>query len=143
MYDWQRLDLDGQPRPLNIEHAFKNLNFSRKGKVVEDTLISRPDMVQCGPDWKKYHLPTHPDHFYSIYRYEFEKEIEIETLGQCHILMLVEGQQIELFPTDRPSVLFSYAETFAVPAAAKKYKLRNTSGMVAKVVISHVKDEAC
>lgn len=59
MYDWQRLDLDGQPRPLNIEHAFNNLDFSRKGQVVEDTLISKPYVEENGPPgWKI--SPAHP-----------------------------------------------------------------------------------
>jgi mannose-6-phosphate isomerase class I len=143
MYDWQRLDLDGQPRPLNIEHAFNNLNFSRKGKVVEETLISKPYLAEVGTNWKKIHLPTHPDHFYSIYRYEFEYEVEIETNNQCHILMLVEGQSVELNLADGTSQPFKYAETFAIPAATRKYRLVNTSKNTAKIILSHVKDEAC
>ncbi|MFS4417253.1 class I mannose-6-phosphate isomerase [Maribacter sp. 2307ULW6-5] len=143
MYDWQRLDLDGTPRPLNIEHAFNNLDFSRKGQVVTDTLVSKPRMTESGKDWKKFHLPTHRDHFYDIVRYEFDGEIEIETQGQCHILMLVEGEQIMLHPPSMPATNFNYAETFAVPAAAKKYRLTNLSKKTAKVILSHVKENAC
>ncbi len=36
MYDWVRLDLNGEPRAINIEHAFNNLNFSRQGKTVTE-----------------------------------------------------------------------------------------------------------
>ncbi|TQO38433.1 mannose-6-phosphate isomerase class I [Arenibacter algicola] len=143
MYDWQRMDLDGKPRPLNIEHAFKNLNFDRKGNRVKETLVSKPYVESSGPDWKKIHLPTHPDHFYDIYRYEFEGEITINTNDQCHILMLVEGGSIELIPNDYPSQTFQYAETFAVPAAANKYRLINKMEGMAKVIVSFVKDEAC
>lgn len=100
-------------------------------------------LKRMAPPAGKFHLPTHPDHFYNIYRYEFEDEIEIDTNDQCHILMLVEGQQIELRSTaDKPEV-FKYAETFAIPAAARKYRLVNKSNCTAKVIMSHVKNEAC
>lgn len=142
MYDWQRLDLDGNPRPLNIEHAFKNLDFSRKGSVVMDTLVSKPKLEEFGNSWKKIHLPTHEDHFYDIYRYEFNNEVIIENLGQCHILMLVEGSSIELELEDSVRE-FHYAETFAIPAATESYKLINKGDSSAKVIVSFVKDGAC
>ena len=142
MYDWQRLDLDGNPRPLNIDHAFNNLDFSRKGRVVKETLVSRPRVVEFGDTWKKVHLPTHEDHFYDIYRYEFDNEVVIENLGQCHILMLVEGSSIGLELQDVIRE-FHYAETFAVPAATGNYKLINKGDCTAKVIVSFVKDEAC
>lgn len=142
MYDWQRLDLDGRPRPLNIDHAFENLNFERKGEMVQKTLISKPIIEVSGPSWKKIHLPTHPDHFYDVYRYEFDDEVVIETNNQCHVLMLVEGEGIELEVADK-SQEFHYAETFAIPAAARNYKLINRTNKISKVIVSFVKDQAC
>jgi len=142
MYDWQRLDLDGNPRPMNIERAFENLNFERKGQNVQDTLISKPVVEASGSDWKKIHLPTHPDHFYDIFRYDFDNKVHIETKEQCHVLMLVEGDSIELL-IEGEKQGFNYAETFAIPAAAKKYTLINKSNQKAKVIISFVKESAC
>ena len=53
MYDWLRLDLNGQPRPINIEHAFNNLDFDRKGDYVPGYLISTPLMLQMnGMAWQ-------------------------------------------------------------------------------------------
>ena len=143
MYDWQRLDLEGKPRPLNIDHAFKNLNFDRQGQNVLDTLLSKPVVQSAGENWKIIHLPTHPDHFYDIYRYEFEDVIEVETLNQCHVLMLVEGTSIELVVKENIPKIFHFAETFAVPAAAGSYSLKNNGNGTAKVIVSFVKDEAC
>ena len=136
------MDLDGNPRPLNIDHAFKNLDFSRKGSVVKETLVSKPKVEEFGDTWKKVHLPTHEDHFYDIYRYEFNDEVVIENLGQCHILMLVEGSSIELELVDAVRE-FHYAETFAIPAATESYKLINKGDSIAKVIVSFVKDGAC
>src|SRR5690606_8017995 len=87
------------------------------------------------------HLPTHPMHFYDIYRYDFEKTVEIKTNGQCHVLMLVAGEAVELTTIDGHCAVFNYIETFAVPAAARSYKLRNLGSKHAKVIVAFVKNE--
>jgi predicted NBD/HSP70 family sugar kinase/mannose-6-phosphate isomerase class I len=140
MYDWQRLDLTGKPRPINIEHAFSNLYFDRKGDQVPKDLISRPELIEDIAGYKRYLLPTHPEHFYRIERYEFSGEIKIRTNGQCHIGMLVEGSSL-LITTDDRVQKFHYAETFVVPAAAGEYKLLNNGAESVMVVIAYVKDE--
>ncbi|GAA4169503.1 class I mannose-6-phosphate isomerase [Sphingobacterium ginsenosidimutans] len=143
MYDWVRPDLDGKPRPLNIDRAFSNLNFNRKGEVVKNTLLSQPQIDVLDTQSIKVHLPTHEDHFYDVFRYEFEDEVRIETKGQCHIMMLVEGEAVELTTANGMKRIFHYAETFAVPAAAKSYSLRNLGASQAKVIQSFVKDSKC
>ncbi|WP_245747551.1 class I mannose-6-phosphate isomerase [Parapedobacter koreensis] len=143
MYDWLRVDLDGHPRPLNIDRAFENLNFSRKGNVVQETLVSRPQVVQEGPDWKQFKLPTHPEHFYEIHRYEFDTLVNIDTHAQCHVLMLVEGTTVDVETENGYLATFHFAETFAIPAAAARYRLTNRGPVGAKVVVAFVKEEAC
>ena len=143
MYDWVRPDLDGKPRPLNIDRAFANLNFARKGNVVKDTLLSKPKSYNLDEQSKKIHLPTHEDHFYDVFRYEFTEQVDIDTEEQCHIMMLVEGEAIELTTAKGMKKIFHYAETFAVPAAAGSYSLRNLGAGPAKVIQSFVKDSKC
>ncbi|MBT8301027.1 MAG: class I mannose-6-phosphate isomerase [Maribacter sp.] len=143
MYDWQRLDLDGNPRPLNIERAFANLNFDRQGQKVQDTLISKPILEDSGEDWEKIHLPTHKDHFYDVYRYDFQDQITIETNNQCHVLMLVEGESLQLQIKDSANQTYRFAETFAIPAAANRFTVINKGKSNAKVIVSFVKDDAC
>jgi mannose-6-phosphate isomerase class I len=140
MYDWQRLDLTGKPRPINIDHAFNNLAFDRKGKWVEDHLLSKPELIESRGSMVRFLLPTHPEHFYRIERYEFSGELSIKTNGQCHIGMLVEGSSVNIL-TGELLQSFHYAETFVVPAAAVEYKIINTGTEIAKVVIAFVKDE--
>ena len=59
MYDWLRLDLDGKPRPINIDHAFNNLKFDLKGDIVKNELFSHTQELQKGDDFKIIHYPTH------------------------------------------------------------------------------------
>ena len=142
MYDWLRPDLNGKPRPLNIDRAFANLDFTRKGKNVTNTLISRQTVIKQGVDWQVLNLSTHPDHFYAIHRFEFANTIEAETRGQCHILSLVEGESI-IVKTGELEQEINFAETFIIPAAAVSYQLINQGKKQAKVVTAFVKDECC
>jgi mannose-6-phosphate isomerase class I len=139
MYDWLRLDLQGKPRPLNIQRAFDNLYFERRGEVVEHELVAQPVLLESGTDWQIYHLPTHPSHFYDVHRLEFETSVSVHTDGSPHLLMLVEGTSI-LLETQRGKVQhFNYAETFLVPAAADHYQLINEGTLPAQVVKAFLK----
>jgi mannose-6-phosphate isomerase class I len=139
MYDWLRLDMDGNPRPINIDHAFNNLDFGRRGSRVEEELISKPRIIKEGKDWQLIHLPTHEDHFYDVHRVEFETEINISTNNSCHVMMLVEGDSILVETANGTKLVFAYAETFVIPAAAKSYKLTNLGRGRAKVIKAFLK----
>ncbi len=139
MYDWLRLDLDGNPRPLNIGHAFRNLCFDRKGERVKQEFISRPELMESGEGYRIVRLPAHKDHFYDVRRVEFEEEVTLQTNDRFFVCMLVEGTQV-LLRTDGAEASFNYAETFVIPAAAGTFQLINKGGGTARVVQAFVKD---
>jgi mannose-6-phosphate isomerase class I len=142
MYDWQRLDLDGTPRPLNIARAFDNLNFDRQGETARRELISRPEVDRTGPDWRAVHLPTHERHFYDVIRYEFATTVEIATGGSCQVMNLVAGEWITVETADGARWRFNYAETFIVPAAAGSVRLINEGKSPVMVVATFLKPDA-
>ncbi len=142
MYDWLRLDSNGQPRPINIDHAFNNLYFERKGSYVPERLIAHPLTVAEWPEGRKIQLPTHEAHFYAIERYEFTGSIKIATNNQCHIGMLVQGNAIEL-KTGNHLDTFFYAETFVIPAHIPSYEIKQSGADKAFVLIAYVKDDCC
>ncbi len=139
MYDWLRLDLDGRPRPINIEHGMKNLHFERQGKRVTEELISKPYILKEENGCTLEHLPTHSEQFYDVYRYNFDKEITLETNDKCHVWMLVEGSSVVVETESGMRQRYNYAETFVVPAATKSYKIINEGKEKAMMVMSFVK----
>ena len=139
LYDWLRLDLEGNPRPLNIERGFKNLNFNRKGEKITKEHVSKPYLIAQGDGWQHFHVPTHKEHFYDVHRYEFSGSIEIQTNNQCHVMVLVEGTSVILETKQGLRQRFNYAETFVVPAACKSYRLINEDKRPCKVVKAFVK----
>jgi predicted NBD/HSP70 family sugar kinase/mannose-6-phosphate isomerase class I len=139
MYDWLRLDLEGNPRPINIEHAFHNLDFSRKGQKVTEELISKPLVIADDGDHQIVHLPTHREHFYDVHRHEFTDAIRIETKGKCFVMMLVEGVAIDITVDGGRTVRMNYAETFVVPAAANAITVQNQGTAKAKLIKAFVK----
>lgn len=142
IYDWMRLDLDGNPRPLNIERGMEVVNFDCIGDSVKDEYISKESIIDSGSDFKTIRLSMHPKHFYEIFRFEFDNKMQIQTNNQCHILNLVEGYKIKVITGDR-SIIIYYAETFVIPANAKSYTMINLGDTEAKVIQSNVKPEFC
>ena len=137
LYDWLRMDLDGKPRPLNIERGMANLDFSRRGDKVAREHLSRPEVIGRGDGWTLVHLPTHPDHFYDVRRIELDGgRFELDTAGSVQVMSLVEGSSVLVGAGGRQA-RYHYAETFIVPAAAGRVSL--SADGPAKIVTAYVK----
>lgn len=127
MYDWLNLDLDGNPRPLNIDRGMDNLDFTRSGEKVKEELISVPKVLESNTDFEWEHLPTHQEHLYDVERYTVQSRVEVATNNKMHILGLVEGQKMKI-TVDGISQVFYYAESFVIPASVTSYSIENVDG---------------
>lgn len=139
IYDWVRPDLNGKPRPLNVDRAWENLYFDRRERYVHDRLCPRPVLLRSGEGWREQFIGSHEALFYAVHRYEFERPIAAETAGRCHILNVVEGDGVTLETAVGERADFHFLETFVVPAAAGSYRLIPHGSGTVKVVFAFVK----
>ncbi|MFB6465422.1 class I mannose-6-phosphate isomerase [Cytobacillus sp. Hz8] len=129
LWDWGRVDFDGLPRPIHLEHGLKNIVKERDTKWVEENLINRfkgiPDLNEQDPVVEKTGL--HHLEFVETLRHWFKNDAIVETFESVNMLNLVEGGKITVESVDSSFEPFEvhYAETFIVPASVKQYRLVN------------------
>lgn len=126
LWDWGRLGLDGKPRPINISHGEKVIQWDRKKEWTRKNLINRVEKVAEGDGWIEERTGLHEFQFIETRRHWFTKRVHHHTNGGVNVINLVEGREaIVESPTGKfkPFVIH-YAETFIVPAAVGEYTIR-------------------
>lgn len=126
LWDWNRLGMDGRPRPINIERGLENLQWDRTADVVRKKWINRIELVGEGEGWREERTGLHEEGFIETRRHWFSKKVQHHTDGRVNVLNLIEGDEIVVeSPTDAfvPFVVH-YAETFVVPAAVGGYTIQ-------------------
>jgi mannose-6-phosphate isomerase class I len=126
VWDWGRLGLDGLPRPIHLDHALRNIQWSRTTDWVHKHLIDQERTVASGEGWREERTGLDPLEFIETRRHWFTSPVEHDTRGTLHVLNLVEGDAaIVESPTGAfPPMTVHYAETFIVPAAVGPYTIR-------------------
>jgi mannose-6-phosphate isomerase class I len=126
MWDWDRLGLDGLPRPVHLEHAGRNIQWERNTEWVEKELLNQVEQLGSGPGWTEERTGLHALEFIEVRRHWFTEAVEHHTNGTVNVLNLVEGSAALVESPEgkfRPFTV-SYAETFIVPAAVGAYTIR-------------------
>ena len=135
-YDWLRQGIDGELRPVHVDHAFKNLDVNRRGKAVARELVQAPRLLRPGDGWHEELLGSLPEMFFEVRRTALGPGAVADdaTDGRFHVLNVVEGEGVLLEPAAGPAHSLVYAETLVVPAAVGRYTLRPLGRGGARVV---------
>jgi len=126
MWDWGRLGLDGAPRPIHLEHGFRNIQWDRTKQWVAKDLVNAVDPVAKGSGWREERTGLHEREFIETRRHWFTSPVHHSTNGGVNVLNLCEGREAVVeSPTGQFSpFIVHYAETFIVPAAVGDYVIR-------------------
>ncbi len=134
MWDWGRLGLDGIPRPIHLEHGFRNIQWDRTTCWVEKNLVNAIKPVAEGDGWREERTGLHEREFIETRRRWFTGPAPHSTGGGVNVLNLCEGREavVESPVGKFPPFVVHYAETFIVPAAVGEYVIRPHGESVGK-----------
>lgn len=127
LWDWERLGLDGVPRPVHLDHGEENVNTDYDTAWVKENLINPFETLSEDSESRVEKTGLHELEFIETHRHWFKKEVTVEVHQSVNMLNLVEGEEITVESLDgsfEPYVIH-YGETFIVPEAVKEYKLVN------------------
>jgi mannose-6-phosphate isomerase class I len=139
IYDYLRTDLRGNLRHVHLDHAFANLDPSRRARWVQSHLCPRPVAIRQGSDWAEYRIGDIERLFFAIHRLEFTHTIDDETNGRFLALNLVAGERCAIDTVGHEPVELRFAESIVIPARVHRYTLRNLGDTPCKVVKAFVK----
>lgn len=134
LWDWERLGLDGTPRPIHIDHGLMNLAWDRDTKWVQRNLINQIELVAKGEGWREERTGLHSLEFIETRRHWFTGPTLHETQDTVNVLNLVEGEEavVESPINAFEPFVVHYAESFIVPAAIGPYRISPTGQSVGK-----------
>lgn len=126
LWDWQRLGLDGRPRPINVERGSRVIDWSRDTDYVYEHLRNQVRSVAAGDHWMEEATGLHPNEFIETRRHRFSGPVHHSTNNSVNVLNLLEGEEVVV---ESPAEAFEpfvvhYAETFIVPACVGDYTIR-------------------
>lgn len=134
LWDWGRMGLDGKPRPINIEHGKKVIDWSRTTESTRKELLNPVKKISEGDGWIEERTGLHEREFIETRRHWFTSKVHHHSNGSVNVLNLVEGKEVVV---ESPANLFEpflvhYAETFVIPAHIEKYTIRPTEKSMGK-----------
>jgi len=126
LWDWNRLGLDGKPRPIHLAHGLANIQWERTTEWTRQNLVNCIKPLGSGDGWREERTGLHEREFIETRRHWFTKTVPHDTHGGVNVLNLVEGEEAVVESPTRAFAPFvvHYAETFIIPAAVGEYTIR-------------------
>lgn len=126
LWDWDRVGLDGLPRPIHIEDGLANIQWNRTTAWVRENLVNRFETLSQTEDVMEERTGLHEYEFIETRRFT-QTGISYHDAGDgFHICNLIDGREAVIESTEGTFAPYTvhYAETYIIPAAAGRYTVR-------------------
>lgn len=132
LWDWDRLGLDGRPRPIHIEEGEKVIDYSRRTKWVKENIVNHFKTIHDDIDYKEVKTGLHELEFIETHVFTSRSSVLHNTNNNLNVLNLVDGISALV---ESPKNLFKpfevhYAETFIIPASVGEYSIKPIEGEI-------------
>lgn len=145
LWDWDRVGLDGLPRPIHIEDGKQVIQWDRRTKWVEENLVNNFEVLEKNENYKEVKTGLHELEFIETRVITSSKETLHNTDGGVNVLNLVEGECaiVESIDGKFEPLEIHYAETFIIPACVGDYTIKpikESDGKCIKVLKAFVRN---
>ena len=141
LWDWNRLGLDGKPRPINVERGKHVIQWNRTTEWVNRNIRNHFEVLSQEEGIIEERTGLHPNEFIETRRHTFTKTVEHNTNGGVNVLNLVDGYEAVVESPEgkfEPFVVH-YAETFIIPACVGRYTITPVGNEECKTIKAYVR----
>ncbi|MCR4921225.1 MAG: class I mannose-6-phosphate isomerase [Bacteroidaceae bacterium] len=130
LWDWNRLGLDGKPRPINVERGKHVIQWERTTEWVNRHIRNHFTVLSQEDGILEERTGLHPNEFIETRRHTFSKTVQHHTNGGVNVLNLVDGEAALIESPEGKFAPFEvhYAETFIIPACVGQYAITPIDG---------------
>lgn len=145
LWDWDRVGLDGVPRPIHLEEGEQVIDYDINASFAKDALINHFETLHEEDGYLEERTGLHPREFIATHRHTFNKPITLKIDDNVRMLNLVDGEAIRISDPNNKFEPYEihYAETFILPAALDTVILEPigaSQGQEVKVLEAFVRD---
>lgn len=126
LWDWDRLDLNGKPRPIHLQHGLANIDFTRTTNWVKTNLVNQFERLDTSDEAiLEEKTGLHELELIETRRHRFTQPVIHDNTQGVNVIALVDGQKVKIESIDQqfPAFEMTYAQVVIIPATIQKYRI--------------------
>jgi mannose-6-phosphate isomerase class I len=130
LWDWGRVGLDGEPRPVHLNHGSQVIQWDRTTQWVKENLVNQFEFISELPGFTETKTGLHEREFIETRRYDLKSRQAFTSQDSVSMCNVVDGKGVIISSPDGgfPPFEAHYAETFILPASILKFCLEPLDG---------------
>ena len=130
MYDYNRVDREGNLRPIHSKCGEAVLRFDRTTDWVKENIVMKPKLIEKGSGYKVYLIGNTELMYFQTYSIELDigGQVEMCSNDQFTVLTMVDGEDALIYSKQNPKFCYDqkFLDIIIVPATIDVFVIKNT-----------------